>query len=69
MTYALRLFTDQIKTHQLDITEELPHILFNDRLYIRINDSICFDNVREITNIVKYLLLNTSIYFEINKGE
>ena len=67
MTFELCVYQDYSKFHKIDLLEEIPETMFNNHVYGRVNDSVVFDKITDITYIVKHLLLNTKFYFEIKK--
>ena len=66
MTHSLIVYNNRIRKESLDLTEIVPPILMGDRVIVLINNSVLFYNINDISNIVRYLLLNTNYYFEIN---
>jgi hypothetical protein len=45
----------------------MPDIIDGNRVYGLLDDSITFDRVKDISRLIKHLLLNTNYFFEIKR--
>jgi len=67
MIHSIRLYDNDTKENQVDFLDVIPDKYMSSRIIIRINDSIEFYTINQISKMVKYILLNTQYYFEIQK--
>ena len=67
MTHAIRVYKDMSKVYQLDLFEHLPNGLLGPRVIVRLDDSAEFHTIQEISGLVKFILLNTKCFFEIER--
>jgi hypothetical protein len=67
MSYEMKVYKDYTKYHRLDILNIMPDIIDGNRVYGLLDDSITFDRVKDISRLIKHLLLNTNYFFEIKR--
>ncbi len=68
MSFELTVYNDRFKHERIDILEVYPDMIEGCSVFCRVNDSVCFDRIKDIHRLVMHLLLNTNYYFEIRNA-
>jgi len=65
MLYSMKIYEDRTRKNQLDFFEVFSTDYFKNNTIVRLDDSLEFNRAADINDMVMYILLQTSICFDI----